>query len=103
MPHEDVELVRRVRGQCDVLVVVIYSGRPLIIGEVLDSSDALVAAWLPGTEANGVAYVLFGTQPFTGRLPYDWPETMDQGASRNGHAPLFPISYGLTPAGRPPD
>jgi len=103
LPPEDVELVRRVRGQCDVLVVVIYSGRPLIIGEVLDSSDALVAAWLPGTEANGVADVLFGTQPFTGRLPYDWPETMDQVASRNGHAPLFPISYGLTTAGRPPD
>ena len=103
LPPEDVELVRRVRGQCDVLVVVIYSGRPLIIGGVLDSCDALVAAWLPGTEANGVADVLFGAQPFTGRLPYDWPETMDEVASRNGHAPLFPISYGLTTAGRPPD
>jgi len=103
LPAEDVELVRRVRGQCDVLVVVIYSGRPLIIGDVLDSCDAFVAAWLPGTEANGVADVLFGTQPFTGRLPYDWPETMDQVTSPNGHAPLFPISYGLTTAGRRPD
>jgi beta-glucosidase len=103
LPVEDVELVRRVRGQCDVLVLVIYSGRPLIIGDVLDSCDALVAAWLPGTEANGVADVLFGKEPFTGRLPYDWPATMDQVISRNGHAPLFPISYGLTTGGRPPD
>lgn len=103
LPAEDVELVRRVRGQCDVLVLVIYSGRPLIIGDVLDSCDAFVAAWLPGTEANGVADVLFGMQPFTGRLPYDWPATMDQVTSRNGHAPLFPIAYGLTTAGRPPD
>jgi beta-glucosidase len=103
LPAEEVELVRRVRGQCDVLVLVIYSGRPLIIGNVLDSCDAVVAGWLPGTEANGVADVLFGRQPFTGRLPYDWPATMDQVTSRNGHAPLFPISYGLTTAGRPPD
>ena len=103
LPAEEVELVRRVRRQCDLLVLVIYSGRPLIIGEVLNSCDALVASWLPGTEAHGIADVLFGRRPFTGRLPYDWPETMDDVRSRNGRAPLFPISYGLTTAGRPPD
>jgi len=109
LPAEDVELVRRVRSQCDVLVLVIYSGRPLVIGEVLDSCDAIVASWLPGTEANGIADVLFGRRPFSGRLPYDWPETMDEVKvrSRRGHAPrfpiLWPISYGLTTAGRPPD
>jgi len=103
LPAEEVELVRRVRRQCDLLVLVIYSGRPLIIGEVLNSCDAVVASWLPGTEAHGIADVLFGAQPFTGRLPYDWPETMDQVRSPNGSAPLFPISYGLTTGGRPPD
>ena len=103
LPAEDVELVRRLRRQCDVLVLVIYSGRPLIIGEVLDSCDAIVASWLPGTEAHGIADVLFGRQPFTGRLPYDWPETMDDVRSRNGRAPLFPISYGLTAGDRPRD
>jgi len=103
LPAEEVELVRRVRRQCDLLVLVIYSGRPLIIGEVLNSCDAVVASWLPGTEAHGIADVLFGAQPFTGRLPYDWPETMDQVRSLNGSAPLFPISYGLTTGGRPPD
>jgi beta-glucosidase len=95
---EEVELVRRVRRQCDLLVLVIYSGRPLIIGAVLDSCDAIVASWLPGTEANGIADVLFGRRPFTGRLPYEWPVTMEQVSSRNGHAPLFALSYGLTTA-----
>jgi beta-glucosidase len=93
---EEVELVRRVRRQCDLLVLVMYSGRPLIIGAILDSCDAIVASWLPGTEANGISDVLFGKQPFTGRLPYEWPATMEQVSSRNGHAPLFALSYGLT-------
>jgi len=92
----DVELVRRVRDHCDLLVLVLYSGRPLIIGDVLHSCDAIVASWLPGTEAQGIADVLFGKVPFTGRLPYEWPETMEQVSSRNGHAPLFALSYGLT-------
>jgi beta-glucosidase len=93
---EEVELVRRVRRHCDRLILVIYSGRPLIIGDVLDSCDAIVASWLPGTEAQGIADVLFGKLPFTGRLPYEWPETMEQVGSPNGHAPLFALSFGLT-------
>lgn len=78
-----VDLVRRLRRQCKVLVLVIYSGRPLIIEEVLDLCDAIVASWLPGTEAQGIADVLFGVEPFSGRLPHPWP-------------PSFPLSYGLT-------
>jgi beta-glucosidase len=93
---EEVALVRRARRQCDRLVLVIYSGRPLIIGDVIDSCDAVVASWLPGTEAGGVADVLFGKEPFTGRLPYEWPATMEQVSAPNGHAPLFALSYGLT-------
>ena len=93
---EEVALVRRVRPRCKVLVLVIYSGRPLIIGDVIDSCDAIVASWLPGTEAQGIVDVLFGRLPFTGRLPYAWPETMQQVTSPNGHAPLFALSHGLT-------
>jgi beta-glucosidase len=93
---EEVALVHRTRRHCDLLVLVIYSGRPLIIGEVVDSCDAIVASWLPGTEAQGIADVLFGKQPFTGRLPYTWPASMDQLRSPNGSAPLFAFSYGLT-------
>ena len=96
LTEDEVALVRRVRLQCDLLVLVIYSGRPLIIGDVLDSCDAIVASWLPGTEADGIADVLFGKRPFTGRLPFEWPKTMDQVRSPNGVPPLFPLSYGLT-------
>ncbi len=97
---DEVALVRRVRRDCDLLVLVIYSGRPLIIGDVLVSCDAIVASWLPGSEADGIADVLFGSLPFTGRLPYEWPKAMDQVRSPNGVPPLFPMSYGLTTIGR---
>jgi beta-glucosidase len=100
LPSDEVELVRRVRRHCDLLVLLIYSGRPLIIGEVLDSCDAIVASWLPGTEAQGIADVLFGELPFTGRLPYEWPATMDEISSPNGSSALFPLAFGLT-AGQP--
>jgi beta-glucosidase len=93
---DEVDLVRRVRRHCNLLILVIYSGRPRIIGDVLDLSDAIVASWLPGTEARGIADVLFGKQPFTGRLPYAWPANMDHVISPNESWPLFPISYGLT-------
>jgi beta-glucosidase len=100
LSRDEVDLVRRVRHDCDLLVLVIYSGRPLIIGDVLDSCDAIVASWLPGSEADGIADVLFGSLPFTGRLPYEWPKAMDQVRSPNGVPPLFPMSYGLTTIGR---
>lgn len=94
---EDVELVKRVRAQVDKLVVVLYSGRPLIINEVLELSDAFVAAWLPGTEGAGVSDVLFGDFPFTGKLPHNWIRNMAQvPRAKLGDDPLFPFGYGLT-------
>jgi beta-glucosidase len=57
-----------------------------------------VAAWLPGTEGNGVADVLFGLEPFTGMLSYTWPRSIDQlpvGAGAEGGEPLFPYGFGL--------
>lgn len=86
---DDIALVERVRGHCERLVVLLYSGRPLLIDPILPLCDALVAAWLPGTEGAGVVDLLFGAAPFTGTLPYTWP----QGAEPN---PLFPRGYGLT-------
>ncbi|HEV3101516.1 MAG TPA: glycoside hydrolase family 3 protein [Candidatus Dormibacteraeota bacterium] len=95
---DEVALVRRTRRHTKVLVLVIYSGRPRIIGDVLGVCDAIVASWLPGTEARGISDVLFGREPFTGRLPYTWPANMDQLRSPNGSAPLFALSHGLTTA-----
>jgi beta-glucosidase len=100
LPQTDVDLIERVRPKCRKLVVILYSGRPLIITDHLDKGDAFVAAWLPGTEGQGVADVLFGDYPFTGRLPYAWPRSMEQipfnvdNLSTEGcDAPLFPFGY----------
>lgn len=96
LSDSDVELVRRMREQADKVVVILLSGRPLIITDALPLADAWVAAWLPGTEGQGVADNLFGHHPFTGKLPYTWPASMDQLPLGAGGEPLFPYGYGLT-------
>jgi beta-glucosidase len=70
---EDIAAIRALRQRCERLVVILISGRPLIVSDWLDQADAVVAAWLPGTEGQGVADALFGAVPFTGKLPYTWP------------------------------
>jgi len=90
----DRELLRRVRRHCDRLVVVLYSGRPLVVTGEIDDWDALVAAWLPGSEAGAIAGVLFGDHPFQGRVPYTWPRDMAKVADGTGE-PLFPYGFGL--------
>ncbi|XP_041026802.1 beta-glucosidase BoGH3B-like isoform X2 [Juglans microcarpa x Juglans regia] len=80
-------------------VVVIISGRPVVIQPYVSSIDALVAAWLPGTEGQGVADVLFGDYGFTGKLPRTWFKTVDQLPMNVGDShydPLFPFGFGLT-------
>jgi beta-glucosidase len=104
---EDIEIIERVRARVDKLVVVIISGRPLVITEQYPLADAWVAAWLPGSEGDGVAEVLLGDYPFTGKLPYTWPRSNRQlpinennSAGKTGcDAPLFPFGYGLGEAG----
>jgi beta-glucosidase len=97
LSEEDVALIERVRERSTAVVVILLSGRPLIITEHLDEWDALVAAWLPGTEGQGVADLLFGDYPFTARLPYTWPRSMSQvPLSQARDTPLFPRGYGLT-------
>ncbi|MBN1286825.1 MAG: glycoside hydrolase family 3 C-terminal domain-containing protein [Anaerolineae bacterium] len=95
----DLMMLERMRARCDRLIVVLVSGRPLIVTDQIDRWDALVAAWLPGTEGQGVADVLFGNEPFTGKLPFAWPRSMEQvplGALEAGEdEPLFPYGFGL--------
>ncbi|MGV9890550.1 glycoside hydrolase family 3 protein [Streptomyces sp. NPDC003395] len=82
--------------KCAVLIV---SGRPQLIGDRLGRIDALVASWLPGTEGDGVADVLYGRRPFTGRLPVTWPRSEAQLPINVGDAaydPQFPYGWGLT-------
>lgn len=100
LTEADVALLDRVRARCRKLVVVLLSGRPLIVTEHLPQWDAFVAAWLPGTEGQGVADVLFGEVPFSGKLPFTWPRSMDQiplSALRAGEEPpLFPYGSGVS-------
>jgi beta-glucosidase len=99
LASRDVPVLENLAATCDKVVVVLISGRPLVITDMIDGWDGVVAAWLPGTEGQGVADVLFGVEPFTGRLPYTWPASIDQvplGAlTESGEEPLFPFGYGL--------
>jgi len=73
LSSEDLEVIDRVRAASKNIVVIIVSGRPLDVSPYVNDWDALVAAWLPGSEGGGVADVLFGDFPFTGTLPLAWP------------------------------
>jgi beta-glucosidase len=79
-------------------VVLVVSGRPMTITDQLPEIDGLVASWLPGTEGEGVASVLFGSRPFTGQLPQSWPRSLSQepiNAGDSNYDPLFPFGWGL--------
>ncbi|KAL2943053.1 Beta-glucosidase BoGH3B [Bienertia sinuspersici] len=91
------DVINNVCGAVQCVVIVI-SGRPLVIEPYMDTIHALVAAWLPGTEGQGVADVLFGDHEFTGKLARTWFKTVDQLPMVNGDAhydPLFPLGFGL--------
>jgi beta-glucosidase len=86
-------------------VVVLVSGRPMMVADRVGSWDAFVAAWLPGTEGDGVAQVLFGEHNFTGTLPHSWPASIAQvpiNVGDAGYSPLYPYGYGLTYPSLPP-
>lgn len=80
-------------------VVVLISGRPLVVEPYIGDMDAFVAAWLPGSEGQGVADVLFGDYGFTGKLPRTWFRSVEQLPMNVGdehYDPLFPFGFGLT-------
>lgn len=91
-------LIQTCRDADVPVVLVILSGRPLLIEKILPRCQAVVAAWLPGTEGRGVADVLFGAVPATGKLPVSWPRNMGQVPLNVGDKdadPLFPYGFGL--------
>jgi len=110
LAQDDIDVIQRMRSKVESLIVLIVSGRPLVITDQYPLADAWIAAWLPGSEGAAVADVLFGDYPFTGKTPYSWPRSNEQlpinvntSAGLTGcQAPLFPFGYGLgVPASLP--
>jgi beta-glucosidase len=99
----ELDVVDRVRPLVDHLVVVVVSGRPVML-DGLATADAIVEAWLPGTEGEGLVDVLTGATAFSGVLPVTWPSSPDN-APRNGKAAcdgaIYPFGYGLKADGTP--
>jgi beta-glucosidase len=96
---EDVAAVENMKAAGIPVVVVLLSGRPMIIDKIIDKVDAFVAAWLPGTEGDGVADVLFGDYKPAGKLSFSWPRSMAQVTVHRGDAnydPLYKYGYGLS-------
>lgn len=82
------------------VITVLVSGRPRIVTDEINDWDAFVAAWLPGSEGDAVAEVLYGNYPFTGKLSFTWPADVKQLPINvndgSGKKPLFPYGYRLT-------
>lgn len=98
IPFNGTDVIKSVAERIPTLVLVI-SGRPLVIEpQVLEKIDALVAAWLPGTEGTGITDMVFGNYDFEGQLPVSWFRTTEQlpmDAKANSYDPLFPLGFGL--------
>jgi beta-glucosidase len=89
LDKEDTAAVKAMKAAGIPVVVIVVSGRPMVLGDVLDQAGAVLAAWLPGTEGQGVADVLFGDYKPTGKLSFTWPR------SNTKADPLFAYGYGL--------
>ena len=94
---EELAMLKAMKARGIPTVAVFLSGRPLFMGPQINAADAFVAAWLPGTQGQGVADVLVAgkdgksARDFTGRLPFAWPADARSPVA----APLFPMGYGL--------
>jgi beta-glucosidase len=99
LSSDDLSLISAAQATGRKVVVVLISGRPMTIEPVLAGANAVLAVWLPGTEGDGVADVLFGDYKPTGKLSHSWPRNNAQIPVNQGDAsyqPQFPYGFGLT-------
>lgn len=98
---KDIQAIKNLKESSKKIIVIILSGRPLIITDQISSWDVAIAAWLPGSEGAGVADVLFGNTTFKAKLPVTWPLNIQQvptkadGSTHNNTKPLFERGFGL--------
>ncbi len=105
-----INMVRKIKQRGIPVITLLISGRPMIIDPVLHNSDIFIASWLPGTEADGIAEILFGDYLPKGLLPMTFPISMEQIPINFGdedYDPLFAYGFGITDisdsqAGSPP-
>ncbi len=99
LPKESLTAMINMKKAGIPLVVILLTGRPVVLGEIPDQAQALVAAWLPGSEGQGVADVLFGDYKPTGKLSHSWPRSVSQlplNIGDKNYDPLLPFGYGLS-------
>ena len=97
--NQDIALLKKLKSQNIPTIALLISGRPLILGEALVHSDAMIAAWYPGTEGDGVAEVLFGMYAPKGKTTHSWPNHMRQipiNVGDSDYKPLYAYKRGLT-------
>ena len=92
--EEGLGLLRKFKTEGVPTVAVFLSGRPMWVNREMNAADAFVASWLPGSEGAGVADVLTGATPATGKLGFSWPATCDFGPLNGPDGALFPVGYG---------
>ena len=101
----DLALLQKFKSLGIPVVSIFISGRPMWVNAELNASDAFVAAWLPGSEGNGVAEVILANpdgsvqNDFVGKLSFSWPKTPKQTMVNRGdkdYDPLLPYGFGLT-------
>ena len=93
--EEGLGLLRKFKAAGIRTVAVFLSGRPLWMNREINAADAFVAAWLPGSEGAGVADVLYGKRPATGRISFSWPAHCDGKPVNGPDGALFGVGYGL--------
>lgn len=101
LEEDDLKAIERLKASANKVIIVTITGRPLFMSDQITAADAVIAAWLPGSEGRGVADVLFGDQAFTGKLPIAWPAGIEQlpiktdGTTADGKPPLFSRGFSL--------
>lgn len=93
---KDLDVIKHLKSKNIPVVVILFSGRPMIITNEIDQWDSLLAAWLPGTEGQGISDVLFGDYSPTGKLSFSWPKSVDQLPISKTDDYLFDFGDGLS-------